>query len=151
MDVRFKKFSPDAIIPEFQTDGSLASDLAATEEVTIYPGKASLVPLGIGLDIPEGHMVMLCGRSSLGIKRGLFIPHGFGLIDSDYKGEIKMVLATIGNEPITVEKGERIAQIVLVPCRGVFTPKDAISKFIEVEDLGSSYRDEGSFGSTGRF
>jgi|TARA_Y100001960_G_scaffold156133_1_gene164364 dUTP pyrophosphatase len=150
MELRAKKFTPDAILPEFQTTGAAGADMCANETIVAQPGQATLVKLGIGFDIPEGHFMMLCLRSSTPRKKGLFIPNGVGIIDSDYKGEFMLMVAPLGNEPVTIEKGERIAQTVLVPCKNLFTSGVEVTKIIEVEELEASERGEGGFGSTGK-
>jgi len=149
IELKYKKFSPDAIEPEFKTSGSLGADLSASQRVVIKPKQATLVNLGIGFDIPKGHMIMLSLRSSTPKRKGLFIPNGVGIIDSDYKGELKLLVSPLGDEDVIIEKHERIAQAILVPSRGIFSPSENISKFIEVDDLGTSERGNGAFGSTG--
>ena len=149
MNLNFKKFTPDAIVPEFKTSGSLGADLSSSEKVVVKAKQATLVSLGIGLDIPKNHMILLSLRSSTPQRKGIFIPNGVGIIDSDYKGELKLLVSPLGDEDVVIEKHERIAQIVLIPCKGLYDFCEQISSFSEVKDLGSSDRGEGGFGSTG--
>lgn len=150
MELKVKKFTADAILPEYKTAGSAGADLYANEEVVAKPGEATLVKLGVGVDIPDNHMLMLCLRSSTPRKKGLFIPNGVGIIDSDYKGELMLLVAPLGNEEVIIEKGERICQIIMTPCKNYYTPNSVIENIVEVKDLGVSERGEGGFGSTGK-
>lgn len=149
MELRAKKFTPDAILPEYKTKSAAGADLCASEKVIAKPGEATLVKLGIGFDIPKNHMLMLSLRSSTPKKKGLFIPNGVGIIDSDYKGELMLLVAPLGNEEVVIEKDERIAQVIMVPCKNGHTPNVEVNSIIEVDDLEHSERGEGGFGSTG--
>ena len=93
-------------------------------------------------------MILLALRSSTPKKKGLFIANGMGIIDSDYKGELMLAVATIGDKEVIVEKGERIAQVILTPCRQLFSATSAMN-IVEVADLEESERGAGGFGSTG--
>ena len=148
MDLRVKKFTPDAVLPEYKTAGAAGADLCANETVTVKPGTVSIIKLGVGFDIPEDHMILLALRSSTPKKKGLFIANGMGIIDSDYKGELMLAVATIGDKEVIVEKGERIAQVILTPCRQLFSATSAMN-IVEVADLEESERGAGGFGSTG--
>jgi len=150
MELRAKKFTSDAILPEYKTAGAAGADLCANETVTAKAGEATLVKLGIGFDIPDNHMMVLSLRSSTPRKKGLFIPNGIGIIDSDYKGEFMLLVSPLGSKDIIIEKGERIAQTILVPCKHFHSAETEISSIIEVEDLEVSERGEGGFGSTGK-
>ncbi|PPR08896.1 MAG: Deoxyuridine 5'-triphosphate nucleotidohydrolase [Proteobacteria bacterium] len=150
MELKAKKFTPDAILPEYKTTGSAGADLCANETVVVKPGQATLIKLGIGFDIPKNHMMLLALRSSTPRKKGLFIPNGMGIIDSDYKGEFMLLVAPLGNEEVVVEKGERIAQTILVPCKHIVNADVEITKIVEVAELEESERGEGGFGSTGK-
>ena len=148
MNIKFKKITPDAIAPEYKTSGAAAADLCTNETVTIKAGKAGLIPLGIAVEIPDDHMILLALRSSTPMKKGLLSPHGMGIIDSDYTGELKLLVAPIGNEDITIEKGERIAQMAMIPCRNLHEANVEITGYTEVEHLKDTARADGSFGST---
>tara|TARA_Y100001960_G_C14713559_1_gene848350 strand:+ start:1311 stop:1763 length:453 start_codon:yes stop_codon:yes gene_type:complete len=149
MKLRVKKFAPDAQLPEFKTTGAAGADLFARETVTAKPGEATLVKLGVGFDIPEGHFMTVSLRSSTPKKKGLFIPNGTGIVDCDYKGEFMVLVAPLGNQEVVIEKGERIAQTVLIPARTFFANGEDITGFDEVAELEESERGEGGFGSTG--
>lgn len=150
MELKAKKFTPDAIMPEYKTSGAAGADLCANETVIAKSGQATLVKLGIGFDIPENHMMILSLRSSTPKKKGLFIPNGVGIIDSDYKGELMLLVAPLGNEEVVIEKGERIAQTIMMPCKHFHTADVEVSKIVEVAELETSERGEGGFGSTGK-
>jgi dUTP pyrophosphatase len=149
MELKVKKFSPNAILPEYKSAGAAGADLCASETVVAKYGQATLVKLGVGFDIPENHMLMLALRSSTPSKKGLFIPNGVGIIDSDYKGELMLVVAPLGNYDVVIEQGERIAQVIMVPCKNYHNADVVINNIIEVESLEESERGEGGFGSTG--
>lgn len=150
MELKAKKFTSDAILPEYKTDGAAGADLCANETITAKSGEATLVKLGIGFDIPDDHFMILSLRSSTPRKKGLFIPNGIGIIDSDYKGEFMLMVAPLGQNDVVIEKGERIAQTVLVPCKNIHSASVAVTKIIEVNELEASERGEGGFGSTGK-
>ncbi|MCP4355718.1 MAG: dUTP diphosphatase [Proteobacteria bacterium] len=149
IELKYKRFVPDAVVPEFKTSGSVGADLSASERVVVKAKQATLVSLGIGFDIPDGHMIMLSLRSSTPKRKGIFIPNGVGIIDSDYKGELKLLVSPLGDEDVIIEKHERIAQAVLVPSRGVYSASEYICSCTEVDGIGTSVRDNGCFGSTG--
>lgn len=150
MELRVKRLTADAILPEYKTEGAAGADLCANETVTVKPGQATLVSLGVAFDIPKEHMLILALRSSTPLKKNIFIPNGVGIIDSDYKGELKLMVATLGNQEVIIEKGERIAQVIMTPCKNVCSPSKIISSIIEVEELEDSARGAGGFGSTGK-
>ena len=115
------------------------ADLRASESYSIGIGKFVKVPTGVRVSIPEGCFGLLAARSSL-CNRGLLMANGVGIIDSGFTGEIKVPLYNAGNTPTNVVAGERIAQLVIVPCE--------LPKFKQVESLGDTERGEGGFGST---
>ncbi|MFY9551925.1 MAG: dUTP diphosphatase, partial [Thermoanaerobaculia bacterium] len=113
-----------------------------TEPVTLAPGGRALVPTGIAVAIPEGFEGQVRMRSGLAIRHGLTLLNAPGTIDSDYRGEVRIILANLGSEPVTLERGERIAQLVLAPVvRG---------KLARAEALAPTEREGDGFGSTGR-
>ena len=132
--------------PEYATPGSAAVDLrAALEEnevVTLAPGGRALIPTGLAIS-PEssGYVAIIAARSGLGIKKGVSLSNGIGVIDSDYRGEIMVALHNHGGIPQTIEHGERIAQMVIAP----FLKAD----YEIAEELGDTARGAGGFGSTG--
>ncbi len=125
------------------TKGSSGMDLFASldEEVTLQPGERKMIPTGISLAIPEGFEGQIRPRSGLAIQRGVTILNAPGTIDSDYRGEIKVLLINLGNEPYTVKNRDRIAQLVISPV--------SRANLVEAEELPSSERQEGGFGHTG--
>ncbi|MBE6554434.1 MAG: dUTP diphosphatase [Ruminococcaceae bacterium] len=140
------KLSRGMSAPEYATDGSAAVDLRAAldegEVVTIAPGARALIPTGISIS-PETRDVVavIAGRSGLGIKKGVTLSNGIGVIDSDYRGEICVGLINRGEEPFEVRRGDRIAQMMFLP---VLT-----ARFITVDSLDETARGTGGFGSTG--
>ncbi len=140
-----KKLDPAAILPVYATPGSAGADLCALPSeppVTIEPGETAFLRTGLAVAIPAGYVGLIFARSSLGAKRGLAPANKVGVIDSDYRGEIRVVLHNHGKVAQTVEPGERIAQFLLIPV--------ATAAFSEVEDLDDTARGAGGFGSTGR-
>lgn len=139
-----KKLNANAILPSYGSAEAAGADLYACLEtsVTIAPGETAWIPTGIALEVPKGCAGLVYARSSLGAKRGLAPANKVGVIDSDYRGEIKVVLLNHSNQMQTVEPGERIAQFVITP---VYTPG-----FTEVEELSDTDRGVGGFGSTGK-
>ena len=112
------------------------------EPVVLQPGKRALIPTGLYLQIPEGYEVQIRARSGLALRHGIALVNGVGTVDSDYRGEIGVLLINLGEEPFTIQNGDRIAQMVI--CR---LPDVELSV---VDSLGESDRGEGGFGSTGR-
>jgi dUTP pyrophosphatase len=131
-------------LPVYATAGAAGCDLRAalTEPLTLPPGGRALVPTGLAVAIPEGYEAQVRMRSGLAIKSGLALLNAPGTIDSDYRGEVKVVLANLGEAPVTLARGERIAQLVFAPV--------VRAKLTRAEVLAPSARDEGGFGSTGR-
>jgi dUTP pyrophosphatase len=131
-------------LPAYSTAGSAGCDLRAGIEASllILPGGRARVPTGIAVAIPEGYEGQVRMRSGLAHDKGLALLNAPGTIDSDYRGEIQVIIANLGAEPVTLERGERIAQLVFAPV--------ARARFEKVDELPSSHRGEGGFGSTGR-
>ena len=130
-------------LPAYATDGSAGCDLrAATEaDLTITPGGRALVPTGVALAIPPGFEGQVRMRSGLALDRGLALLNAPGTVDSDYRGELRVIVANLGSEPVTIRRGDRIAQVVFAPV--------ARAEFEVVSELPKSARDSGGFGSTG--
>ena len=142
--IRVKKLKDNAILPTYGSAGAAGADLYACldETVTILPGETAWIPTGIALEVPVGCAGLVYARSSLGVKRGLAPANKVGVIDSDYRGEIRVVLLNHGKEPQTIFSGERVAQFIITP---VLTPS-----YEEAEDLSDTQRSTGGFGSTGK-
>lgn len=141
--VSVQKLHPNAKLPSYGSLEAAGADLYACLEqsVTIAPGESAWIPTGIALEIPRGCAGLIYARSGLACKKGLAPANKVGVIDSDYRGQVVVVLHNHGTEPQTVEQGERIAQLVITP---VLTPA-----YEEVKELSSSQRGAGGFGSTG--
>lgn len=142
--IRVKKLSEKAILPTYGSAQAAGADLYACLDapVTILPGETAWITTGIALEVPLGCAGLIYARSSMGTKRGLAPANKVGVVDSDYRGEIRVVLLNHGKEPQTVEHGERIAQFVITP---VLTPA-----YEETEELSDTCRGTGGFGSTGK-
>ena len=131
----------DLPLPSNETSGSAGMDIRAAEDLTIAPGKRGLAGTGFALAIPEGYEIQVRPRSGLALKKGVSIPNSPGTIDSDYRGELKVILINLGEEDFVIARGDRIAQIVVAPVqRGILN---------EVQDLDETERGSGGFGSTG--
>jgi len=130
-------------VPHYQTEHSAGVDLyAAVERDTVIgAGNWSLVPTGISLAIPEGYEGQVRPRSGLALKHGIGLVNSPGTIDSDYRGEVGVIMINHGEEPFTVRRGDRIAQMVISPV--------ARAEIVEAEELGETARNDGGFGHTG--
>lgn len=130
-------------LPAYATDGSAGLDLLAAveSEVTLAPGERRLVPSGIAIALPPGTEAQVRPRSGLALKHGVTVLNSPGTIDSDYRGEIGVILINLGQEPFAIPRGSRIAQMVIAPV--------SRAAWREVEDLADSARGAGGFGSTG--
>ena len=139
-----KKVRPNAIVPTYGSKGAAGADMYACLEadVTIEPGKTVFIPTGVAMEIPYGYVGLMFARSSLGAKRGLAPANKVGVIDSDYRGEFMVALHNHGEETQVISNGERIAQLLIVP---YIAPG-----FLEVEELSTTERGSGGFGSTGK-
>lgn len=144
MKINIKKLNENAIIPTYGSLGAAGADLYALlpDTLTIKPGETVLVGTGIAMEIPEGFVGLVFARSGLSTKKGLAPANKVGVIDSDYRGEIKVPLFNQSPVSQTVENGERIAQIVITPFLS--------AEFFEVDELDSTIRGTEGFGSTGR-
>lgn len=128
-------------LPRYETEGSAGMDLVASESVTILPGRCEAVPTGLKISVPPGFEAQIRPRSGLALKKSIVVPNSPGTIDSDYRGEVKVILMNLGDSPFEVSIGDRVAQMVLAPVvRCVWK---------EVDSLDSTDRGEGGFGSTG--
>lgn len=132
----------DLPLPAYATSGAAGMDVVAAEDVTLAPGARHAVATGFAIAIPEGFEVQVRPRSGLALKHGITCLNTPGTIDSDYRGEVKVILANLGDSPFEVKRGDRIAQ--LVPAQ---VTRAAL---IESADLDETDRGSGGFGSTGR-
>ncbi|NLI92176.1 MAG: dUTP diphosphatase [Peptococcaceae bacterium] len=147
LEVQIKKVKPsgDAKIPQYSTPGAAGADLHACldNDMVIKPGERVAIPTGIALELPGAHVVgLVFARSGLASKKGLALSNGVGVIDSDFRGEVKVLAINLGREDIVIQNGDRIAQILFT---NAFQ-----AKFIEVLELEDTLRGEGGFGSTGQ-
>lgn len=142
-DVKVKILKPGAKMPVYGTEFSAGADLCACLEqpVTLEPGETRLISIGISMEIPVGYAGFVFARSGLATKRHLAPANKVGVIDSDYRGEFFVPLRNHGPIPQTIEPGERIAQMILMPYLA--------ANFLEAESLSDTQRGEGGFGSTG--
>lgn len=135
----------DLPLPERATIGSSGFDLraavAVTDAVVLRPGERRLVPTGFAVAIPAGYEGQVRPRSGAALKQGLALPNAPGTIDSDYRGEVAVILINLGQEPVTIRRGDRIAQLVIAPV--------APARFEEVAELPPTDRGAGGFGHTG--
>ncbi|WP_313756518.1 dUTP diphosphatase [Tissierella sp.] len=130
-------------LPEYKTNGAAGLDLQANihESIEVKPLDRVLVPTGLFLSIPEGYEAQIRGRSGLALKHGITLANGIGTIDSDYRGEIKVILINLGKESYIINKGDRIAQMVFI--------KYEKATLIIADDLDETIRGEGGFGHSG--
>ena len=128
-------------LPAYATSGAAGMDVVSAEDVTIAPGARHAVATGIALAIPQGYEVQVRPRSGLALKHGITVPNTPGTIDSDYRGELKVILINHGTEPFAIQRGDRVAQLVLAPV--------VQAAWEDVTELDATDRGEGGFGSTG--
>ena len=131
-------------LPSYATPLSAGMDLRAAMEqsITLGPLERALVPTGLYVELPEGYEMQIRPRSGLAAKHGITVLNSPGTIDADYRGEIKVILVNLSNEPFTIESGERIAQMIVARYEQI--------EWLPVEELGATERGAGGFGSTGR-
>ena len=128
-------------LPAYATAGAAGMDVVSAEDVTIAPGARHAVATGLALAIPQGYEIQVRPRSGLALKHGITVPNTPGTIDSDYRGELKVILINHGAEPFAIARGDRVAQLVLAPV--------VHAAWDEVAELDATERGEGGFGSTG--
>jgi len=138
--VKIKRVSPNAILPIYKTHGSSGMDLCSIEKIDIGINEIKLVSTGIAVAVPNGYEAQVRSRSGLALK-GIFVLNSPGTVDSDYRGEVKVILANFGSDVFHIEKGDRIAQLVIAPV--------IHAELVEVDNLDSTLRGGGGFGSTG--
>lgn len=145
MQVKYKLLDPRAKAPAYATPGAAAADLCAVLDapLTLEPGQRAMVPTGLAIELPGPDCVALVyARSGLAIKQGVTLSNCVGVIDSDYRGEIKVGLVNLGAAPVTLAPGERVAQLCIAPVWQ--------AAFTSAEELSDTDRGAGGFGSTGR-
>ena len=145
MELKIKRLSEHAVLPRRATSGSAGMDLSAAiaEPVLIPAGGRALIPCGFAIELPCADMAaLLFARSGLATRHGVTLSNGVGLVDSDYRGEIKVGLVNLSAEPFMLQPGERIAQMVIMPVCNL--------PVVEVSELAETGRGEGGFGSSGR-
>lgn len=142
--IRVKKLNQNAKLPTYGSVEAAGADLYAciSETTKILPGETVWIPTGIALEVPKGYAGLIYARSSMGVKRGLAPANKVGVIDSDYRGEIRVVLLNHSSEIQSVEPGERVAQFIITPVLK--------AEYEEVEELTETGRGSGGFGSTGK-
>jgi dUTP pyrophosphatase len=141
VDVAAVRLDRELPLPAYAKPGDAGLDLMASEAVTLEPGQRRLVPTGVAIAIPEGHAGLVLPRSGLAMQKGVTVLNAPGLIDSGYRGELRVLLINHGAGVVGIERGERIAQLVIQPV--------AHARLVEVEGLPDSARGGGGFGSTG--
>ena len=141
--ILIKRLSKEVSLPKYETTGSSGMDLAANinSNINLDPGKTAIIPTGLTLSIPKGYEIQIRPRSGLAAKKKISVLNTPGTIDSDYRGGIKVILINHGDAPFQVEKGLRIAQMVVCPI--------VQAQIEEVNDLNETERGKGGFGSTG--
>ena len=144
MNIRIKKLRPNAKLPVYSTEGAAGADLCVCldEPVTILPGETKMLPIGLAIEIPEGFVGLVHARSGLATKRGIAPANKVGVIDSDFRGEMMAALHNHGQQPQTIEPGERVLQLLIMPV--------VQAVFEEAETLSETGRGAGGWGSTGR-
>ena len=135
--------APGASLPEYRSDGAAGSDLRASlsEPVSLRPGERRAIPTGLRIELPDNYEGQVRPRSGLALERGLTSINSPGTIDSDYRGEVKVIMVNLGDEDALISHGDRIAQLVVAPVTRAL--------FVAVDDLGDTARGSGGFGSTG--
>ncbi len=143
MNIIFKKLKNTAIIPKYETSHSAGMDIRACLDspIDLAPMQRVLVPTGLAVEVESGYEIQIRARSGLALKNGISLVNGIGTIDSDYRGEIGVILINLGEENFVINNGDRIAQLVI--------SKYEIGKVIEQDNLSKTDRQQGGFGSTG--
>ena len=142
--LKIKKVRENAVVPKYATQGAAGMDLYACidEAQTLEPGKLLMIPTGIAIVLPDSSLAaFIHARSGLGVKHGICLSNGVGVVDSDYRGEVCVGLCNVSDKPYTIEPFERVAQMVIAPY--------LMAAFEEADALKDTERGEGGFGSTG--
>ena len=141
MTVSFKRISPDASLPSYARPGDAGMDLKSAEDAVVEPGARLLVHTGLAMALPGGYEAQVRPRSGLALKHGMTVLNTPGTIDEGYRGEVCVILFNTGDTAFKIAKGDRIAQMVIAPVTR--------ARIVETDDLGSTERGAGGFGSTG--
>ena len=141
MTVKFRKIDPAAILPSYAHPGDAGMDVRSVEDLVVEPGGRKLVRTGLVMLLPPGYEAQVRPRSGLALKNGVTVLNTPGTIDEGYRGEVGVILANLGAEPFRVEKGAKIAQIVIAPCTR--------AEIVETAEIDETARGTGGFGSTG--
>lgn len=128
-------------LPRYATSGAAGMDIVSAEEITLSPGARHAVATGLAVAIPDGYEIQVRPRSGLALKHGVTVPNTPGTIDSDYRGELKIIMINLGTDPFPIKRGDRVAQLVLAPV--------VQAEWDEVEELDDTDRGASGFGSTG--
>ena len=142
MEIPLLKLDVDLPTPTHSHPGDGGTDLYSRIDAVLGPRERQMVPTGIAVAVPDGYAGLVVPRSGLAACHGIGVVNSPGLLDSGYRGEINVILVNHGTEPFTIQRGDRIAQLVIVPV--------VVQEFVEVDDLPPSPRGDGGFGSTGR-
>jgi dUTP pyrophosphatase len=140
LNVKIKRLNKNLPLPEYQTDGSSGLDLYASEDCLLASGGFKMIPTGVALEIPYGYEGEVRARSGLASKFGIGVLNSPGTIDSDYRGEIKVILFNFGKKDFEIRKGSRIAQLIITKVERV--------NLVETDELNTTEREDGGFGST---
>jgi len=141
--LKFRRLRESAVLPRYMTPGAAGMDICAAIEtpVLLSPGERALIPTGLSMELPVGFEGQIRPRSGLALRLGLSMVNTPGTIDSDYRGEVGVLLINLGQDPVTIETGDRIAQLVIAPV--------VQATIAEVEELTDTLRADGGFGHTG--
>ena len=141
---RLRSSADDLPLPRYETSGAAGMDLRADldQPIKLLPGERGFVPTGFAIELPQGYEAQVRPRSGLALRHGVTLLNAPGTIDSDYRGEVSVLLVNLGSEECVVRRGDRVAQLVIAPvAKGIWS---------EVDDLHSTERGAGGFGHTGR-
>ena len=141
MTVKFRRIEPSAELPTYAHPGDAGMDIRSIEELTIAPGARALVHTGLVMMLPPGYEAQVRPRSGLALKNGVTVLNTPGTIDEGYRGEVGVILVNFGSEPFKVEKGAKIAQMVIAPCTR--------AEIVETDEVDDTVRGTGGFGSSG--
>ena len=143
MDVRLevRRLDPEVPLPAYAHEGDAGLDLASAEDRVLEPGERGAVATGLAIAVPDGWVGLVHPRSGLSLRQGLTVVNAPGTIDAGYRGELKVLLVNLGDEPVRIRRGDRVAQLLL--------QRVGRAEVVEVEELGRTRRGAGGFGSTG--
>jgi dUTP pyrophosphatase len=141
IELQVKRLVADAPLPAYAHDGDAGLDLAAAEDVELPAGGRAAVPTGLAVAVPRGWVGLVHPRSGLARRHGVTVANAPGTIDAGYRGEVQVLLVNLGRDPVTLRKGDRVAQLLL--------QRVGRAEIVEVEELDGTTRGEGGFGSTG--